>query len=173
MCHEGSVMRLKGTEMSIRNKMNKRGFTLIEILIVIVIIAVLALIVIPRLMSATRKAREVAMRRNLSLIRQAVQRFQADTGVYPASLPDLVTYGTPYGWVNGEAAPVIPGTFKGPYLVISGYSDYPGIPLNPFDSNAPPTVATYWDYNPVTGNVNVNSAIIGTTVQDNTPYAQL
>ncbi|MEI7832914.1 MAG: prepilin-type N-terminal cleavage/methylation domain-containing protein [bacterium] len=98
--------------MSKKRIMNRRGFTLLELLIIIVIIAILAVIVIPRLMSATRRARESTMRSNLMLIRQAVEHFQSDTGVYPATLGDMVSHGTPNGWINGAAAPVIPGTFK-------------------------------------------------------------
>lgn len=150
-----------------------RGFTLVELLIIIVIIAILALIVIPRLMSATRRAKESTMRENLGRIRQAIMRFQADTGVYPATLPDIVASGTPNGWVGGAAVPVMSNTYRGPYLQSSGYSDHPGIPLNPLDPNRPASVATSWDYDPVSGNVNVNSSIAGNTVEDNVPYAQL
>jgi general secretion pathway protein G len=59
----------------------RRGFTLIEMLIVIVIISVLALIVIPRLMGAGRKAKEAALRGDLHQIRNAIQQFEADCGV--------------------------------------------------------------------------------------------
>ncbi len=150
-----------------------RGFTLVELLIVIVVIAILALIVIPRLMSATRRAKEANMRENLGRIRHAVMRFQADTGVYPATLPDIVASGTPNGWVGGAAEPVLANTYKGPYLQSSGYTDHPGIPVNPLDPNRPASVATSWDYDPASGNVNVSSSITGNTVEDNSPYSQL
>ncbi len=70
----------------------RRGFTLIELLIVIVVIAILALIVIPRVMGASRKAKEATLKGNLHEIRNALEQFQADTGGYPttANLIDIV-----------------------------------------------------------------------------------
>ncbi len=56
----------------------RRGFTLIELLIVIVVIAILALIVIPRVMGASRKAKESSLRGNLQELRNGLEQFQAD-----------------------------------------------------------------------------------------------
>ena len=67
-----------------------RGFTLIELLIVISVIAILATIVIPRLMGAARRAREATLRANVHQLRNCVEQFQADTGNYPADLSQLV-----------------------------------------------------------------------------------
>jgi len=76
----------------------RTGFTLIEVLIVIVVIAILAAIVIPRLLGAGRAAREASLRADLETIRKGVALFQADAGTYPESL-DQVKWGlvTPDG----------------------------------------------------------------------------
>ena len=70
----------------------RRGFTLIELLIVIVVIAILALIVIPRLLSAGRKARESTLRANVRILRTAVEQFNSDCGVFPTNLTDIRPY---------------------------------------------------------------------------------
>ena len=72
-----------------------KGFTLIEMLIVMVIIAVLAAIVLPRILSARQRANEANARQTLSELRTAVQNFQADTGLYPTALAGVVATAAP------------------------------------------------------------------------------
>jgi prepilin-type N-terminal cleavage/methylation domain-containing protein len=76
-----------------RRMMDRRskGFTLIEMLIVIVVIAILALIVIPRLLGAGRKAKEATLRGDLHQVRNAIQQFEADCGDYPSAISTLMT----------------------------------------------------------------------------------
>ena len=75
----------------------KKGFTLIELLVVMVVIAVLALIVIPQFASRTTQAREANLRSNLKSIRTAIQTYRADVGSWPADLSKLTT-DTASGW---------------------------------------------------------------------------
>lgn len=115
----------------------RRGFTLIELLIVIVVIAILALIVIPRVMSAGRKARESTLRANLHQLRNALEEFQADTGAYPTLLTDLTLAqsAAPTEGVNeaGGTVTIPTGSYQGPYLSVSGgIPGTDGIPTNPF-----------------------------------------
>ncbi|MHB0939402.1 MAG: type II secretion system protein [Armatimonadota bacterium] len=114
----------------------RRGFTLIELLIVIVVIATLALIVIPRVTGAVRKARESTLRANLHRLRTAIIQFNSDTGVYPAALSDLTNPKSdpPTTGVDddGNTATLPSGTYAGPYLNASGGIGTTGIPVNPF-----------------------------------------
>ena len=59
-------------------------------MIVIVIIAILALIVIPKISTVVRRSREATMVENVHIIREAIERFHADTDEYPASINGLV-----------------------------------------------------------------------------------
>jgi general secretion pathway protein G len=64
--------------------MRNEGFTLIEILIVVVILAILAALVIPQFSSASDKARESALAKDLHMLRTQIQLFKAHhTGVLP------------------------------------------------------------------------------------------
>ena len=114
----------------------RRGFTLIELLIVIVVIATLALIVIPRVTGAVRKARESTLRANLHRLRTAVIQFNSDTGLYPSALPDLTNPKSdpPTTGVTeeGNTGTIPPSTYAGPYLNVSGGIGTTGIPVNPF-----------------------------------------
>lgn len=66
------------------------GFTLIELLVVLAIIALLASIATPRYFSSVERAREAVLRETLATVREAIDKFHADTGSYPASLDELV-----------------------------------------------------------------------------------
>lgn len=68
------------------------GFTLIELLVVMAIIATLLSIAVPRYFGSIDKAKEVALRENLQVLRAGIDRYYGDKGVYPAQLADLVAH---------------------------------------------------------------------------------
>lgn len=71
------------------------GFTLVELLVAIVALAVLAAIVLPKFITSSRRSKESALRSELRLVRNAVSVFQADTGLYPRTLSDLTATKAP------------------------------------------------------------------------------
>ncbi|WEN43518.1 Type II secretion system protein G [Thauera sp. GDN1] len=68
----------------------RRGFTLIELLVVMAIIATLLSIAAPRYFGQVDVAREKALMQSLEVMRDAIDKFRADTGKYPATLNELV-----------------------------------------------------------------------------------
>ena len=70
-----------------------RGFTLIELIVVVAIIGILAAIAVPAMRTAPQRAREAALREDLFTLRSCVDQFHADRGRYPASLDELVSLG--------------------------------------------------------------------------------
>jgi general secretion pathway protein G len=66
------------------------GFTLIEMLIVMAIVALLLTIALPNYFSSINKSKEVVLRENLRVLRVSLDKFLADTGHYPQSLNELV-----------------------------------------------------------------------------------
>ncbi len=80
------------------------GFTLVELLIVIVILGILSAVVIARFGGATRETREASLKGNLKTMRSSLEAYKANSqsNNYPAILDDL--------W-NGTAADVDSKTF--------------------------------------------------------------
>jgi type II secretion system protein G len=163
----------------------RRGFTLIELLIVIVVIAILALIVIPKLMNASRLAKEASLKANLTTLRHATEQFSADCGDYPSGLDQLtVAAGGVPTLANGTTCPA--GVYKGPYLTGQGGVGGGSIPLNPFASStvnqttadawvvgtAVGTGADAWVYNETGDQGMIYSGVNGTCL-DGTPFAEL
>jgi general secretion pathway protein G len=68
-----------------------RGFTLIELIVVMAIIAVLLTIAVPRYFHSVEKSKEAVLHQNLTLTRQTIDKFYGDTGKYPETLDELVT----------------------------------------------------------------------------------
>lgn len=68
-----------------------KGFTLIELIVVMVIIAMLASLAVPRYFGSLQKSREAVLRENLHLMRDALDKYYGDNDMYPAVLEDLVT----------------------------------------------------------------------------------
>lgn len=71
-------------------RLRDRGFTLIELLVVMAIIATLLAIVAPRYFTSVDRAKETVLKQNLSILRDAIDKYYADTGGYPADLNQLV-----------------------------------------------------------------------------------
>lgn len=70
--------------------MRARGFTLIELVVVMAIVALLAAMAAPRYLRSVDVARERALQTSLSTMRDAIDQFAADRGRYPESLQALV-----------------------------------------------------------------------------------
>lgn len=66
------------------------GFTIIELLVVMSVIALLLTIAAPRYFRHVDHAKEAVLRESLMVMRDAIDRYRGDRGRYPASLDDLV-----------------------------------------------------------------------------------
>lgn len=67
------------------------GFTLIELLVVMSIIAMLLTIALPRYLRSMDSAAETALRQDLAIMRDALDKYHGDKGKYPDRLEELVT----------------------------------------------------------------------------------
>jgi general secretion pathway protein G len=67
----------------------RKGFTLIELLVVMAILATLLSLAAPRYFDSLERAKEAALRTDLRLLREAIDKHRADTGRLPESLQQL------------------------------------------------------------------------------------
>lgn len=66
------------------------GFTLMELMVVMAIIASLMTLALPRYFNSVERSREAVLRHDLAAMRDAIDKFLADRGRYPAALDELV-----------------------------------------------------------------------------------
>jgi type IV pilus assembly protein PilA len=71
---------------------DNRGFTLVELMVVVVIIGVLTAIAIPVYNKSTEKAEAEACKANLRMIDSAIQQYKMNKGVAPTKMDDLKEY---------------------------------------------------------------------------------
>lgn len=69
------------------------GFTLVELLVVMSIIAILLTVAVPRYMGSVEHAKEAALKSSLARLREAIDQYHSDKGLYPPSLTTLVEAG--------------------------------------------------------------------------------
>lgn len=137
-----------------RARARRRGFTLLELIIVIAIIGILASIAVPNYMQTPVRAREAVLKTNLRTIREVIDQFHADKGGYPAALEDLVEKG------YLRKVPVDPITGEANWVLI--YEEVS-------DEDVPPETEETEEGGP--GIIDVKSASEGTSL-DGTAYAE-
>lgn len=62
-----------------------RGFTLVEVMVVVVILGILAALVVPKIMSRPEQARQVKAKQDILAIQSALDLYKLDNGFYPTT----------------------------------------------------------------------------------------
>ena len=94
-------MRNANRSVPVRRRPATRGFTLIELLLVLVILAVLAAVVVPKFTGRSEQAKLAAAKTDISMLDNALDLFEQDTGRYPTTdegLNALVNGGSIQNW---------------------------------------------------------------------------
>jgi general secretion pathway protein G len=92
------------------SRKRSRGFTLIEVLVVVVILAILAAVVVPRVMDRPGQARQAAAQQGVQSIMTALNMYRLDNFAYPTTEQGLqALVQKPQGLPEGA-------NWKGPYL---------------------------------------------------------
>ena len=140
---------------------HRSGFTLVELLIVVIILGILAAVVVPQFNSSSQSAKDAALEADLRIMRVAIERYATQHGdEFPGTIggatnwANFVTHMTTQTDENGD-----PGTRYGPYLRT-------GIPKNPYNGLNTGTVGlipvgpsnvTGWYYDPNDGDFRANA----------------
>ena len=135
----------------------QRGFTLIELMVVVTIIGILAAVAIVNVRHAQKKAEEAALKDDLHSFRRAIDDYYADHQKYPPSLQDLIPHYI-------RRMPVDP---------ITKSADWEEVQDNPSDPSAPPSTSP-GSTNDMSGPgvIDVKSKAPGNSL-DNVPYNEL
>jgi general secretion pathway protein G len=132
----------------------RRGFSLIELVVVVMILGILAAIAAPRLLDATRTATENGLEHTLSVIREAIDRYAAQhDGALPGADGNEATFKTDVApYLRGNDFPTCPvGAAKNNRVRMLGGN---GSILTGIGATA---AAFSWVYKYQTGDFNVNS----------------
>jgi len=123
------------------DRMGQSGFTLIEIMVVVVILAILAGIVIPKILERPEEARRTKATVQINNIEGALHLFKIDNGFYPSTeqgLDALInkpsTGRVPNKWKDGGYLDRLPlDPWEGPYIYLSpgAHGDYDLYSLGP------------------------------------------
>ena len=89
----------------------QRGFTLLEVMVVVVILGILAALVVPRIISRPDEARVIAAKQDIASLMQALKLYRLDNQRYPTTDQGLQAL-----IIKPAAAPVLPNWKAGGYI---------------------------------------------------------
>lgn len=93
-----------------KHKQLQSGFTLIEVMVVVVILAILAAIIVPRILSRPDQARTVAAKQSIKTIENALELYKLDNGFYPSTEQGIAAL------ITKPTTDPAPTNWSGPYL---------------------------------------------------------
>ena len=113
------------SELGIRaQRARARGFTLIEIMVVVTILGILAALIVPRVVGRTDDARIAAARQDIAQIMQALKLYRLDNGRYPSNEQGLQAL------VERPSTEPVPSNWKA-----GGYLDAPTVRKDPWGNS--------------------------------------
>ncbi len=122
------------TRLNKRGLRGASGFTLVEMLMVVVIIGILSGIVVAKFSGRGEQTRIAATRASIAAIGSAIELYQMDTGRFPSSLNNLLTSSGEPNWsgpyLRGEAA-AISDAWATPFSYKAASGDYKIISAGP------------------------------------------
>ena len=125
-----------------KSSLDRNAFTLIELVVVIIIVAILTAVAVPKFYDRADDAREAATLQSLSTLRGAIELHRADLGSYPATLDtDILDYlkgPFPMARVGGAENAAVKASTSDP-IVVGDVDDAGG-----------------WIYNSTTGELKIN-----------------
>lgn len=139
----------------------RSGFTLVEILIVVIILGILAAIVIPEFSDASTQAKESSLKSNLQAMRSQIELYKIQHNDNAPAFTTFVAQMTETSNVAGETSgsKLRDGTYPlGPYLQ--------QMPVNPFNNDATLDNSTVagdgiggWEYDELTGAIHADDDV--------------
>jgi general secretion pathway protein G len=123
----------------------RRGFTLVELVVVVLILGILAAVAAPKMFDTASTARENGTKQSLSVLRDAIELFKAQNGSYPAA-SSLTT----------DLRPFLKGPFPAPQIGANQNATAVASTQNPITT--PESGTAGWAYNQTTGQIVINDA---------------
>jgi prepilin-type N-terminal cleavage/methylation domain-containing protein len=143
-------------------KLSKKGFTLIELMIVVAIIGILAAIAIPKFADLIEKSKEGATKGNIGSLKSAISIYYGnESGIWPAVLANNTSV------TIGDDSTLAFSSYMDPIPFVEVTAKFDPSPISPYGSDVnpeaggvgvpPSTNATGWLYDSSTGDIWVDS----------------